>query len=63
MVTELNVVGTVYEQGEPDSAPYDKIYGVRLDKVVWPKGFIATVDWHGKAADLEPVQIKEKRKR
>ena len=61
-VAELGVVGTIYESEMPDFG-FERIYGVRLDEIAWPKNFVATSVWHCKASELSqsaPPVIKEK---
>ncbi len=45
LVKELGIEGWVYESGMPDSG-LDRVYGVQLDEVAFPKNFVATEVWH-----------------
>ena len=54
LVAELGVTGTIYESGMPDFG-LERVFGVRLDKIAFPKNFVATEVWHCKANGLEPI--------
>ncbi len=41
----VDVTGVVYERGWRDYGPPTRIYGVRLDKVIWAGGLCTEV-WH-----------------
>lgn len=48
LVKELDVEGWIYEGSLPGqlSSGIERIYGVRLDEVAFPKNFVATIVWH-----------------
>ena len=49
LVKELNTTGTIYERAIGDSG--NRIYGVRLDEIVWAGGLCTEV-WHCQAEAL-----------
>ena len=53
-VKELDATGCIYESAIPIGGG-DRVYGVRLDKVAFPKNFIATTVWHCEADKLEEI--------
>lgn len=50
LVKELNANGYIYESAIADSG--NRIYGVRLDKVAYPKNFVPTEVWHCPSEEL-----------
>lgn len=47
-VDELGMAGWVYESAMSEKGTNwaDRVYGIRLDEVCWPKNFMATEVWH-----------------
>ena len=62
LVKEFGIEGWVYESGMPErgTSEADRIYGVRLDKVVFPKNFVATIVWHCSLEELELLEGNQK---
>ena len=58
VVKELNVSGWIYESAMPESGTTeaDRIYGVNLDEVAFPKNFVATKVWHCRLDALEIIE-------
>ena len=56
LVKELGTFGTIYERGIADSG--DRVYGVRLDRTVWPRSGQCTEVWHCEAEGLEAALVQ-----